>query len=146
MTADMSKNTPLAAHQTRGEPCSVGIDIGGTKVNIGIVDSSGEIVAKKRIPTEKNLAVKDSIRNISEGVNRLLEENGFALEEISFLGAGVPGTVDAETGHVAYCPNLSWKNVPAGSYFREILGREVRIVQDCRAAAFSELLYGARRG
>jgi len=130
----------------RNGPCSIGIDIGGTKVNIGIVDSRGDIVAKGKIPTEKDLDVRDFIRNISTGVNRLLEENGFSLKEISFIGAGVPGTVNTETGHVVYCPNLSWKNVSAGSYFKEFLGREVRIVQDSRAAAFAELLYGAGRG
>ena len=138
--------TSPAVHRMRSGPCSVGIDIGGTKVNIGIVDSRGEIVAKRRIPTGKNLDVKSCIRNISEEVNRLLGENGLALKEIGFLGAGVPGTVDTETGHVVYCPNLSWKDVPAGSYFKEMLGCDVRMIQDCRAAAFSELLYGAGRG
>ncbi len=130
----------------RNGTCSIGIDIGGTKVNIGIVDSGGEIVAKRKFPTGKNMHARDCIRNISAEVKLLLEENGFVLEEIGFLGAGVPGTVNAETGHVAYCPNLAWKDVPAGSYFREMLGHDVRIVQDCRAAGFAELLYGAGRG
>jgi glucokinase len=127
-------------------PCSIGIDIGGTKVNIGIVDSVGRVVAKCRVPTEKSQDAGDFIGIISGGVRRLLEENRFDLEEISFLGAGVPGTVDSATGHVHYCPNLRWNNVPAGSYFRKSLGRDVTMVQDCRAAALAELLYGAGRG
>ena len=138
----MLKSAPNATHG----PCSVGIDIGATKVNIGIVDSRGVIVAKTRISTRKDLETRPFIGDIAQAVNRLLGENGFALDDIGFLGAGVPGTVDSATGHVEYCPNLSWKDVPAGRYFKEHLGREVRIVQDCRAAALAELLYGAARG
>lgn len=136
----------MEVNQTTSGPFSIGVDIGGTKVNIGIVDSRGRVAAKERIATEKERHPRESIRRISNAVNRLLSENGLRLEEMEFLGAGVPGTVDTETGHVAYCPNLAWKDVPAGSYFREFLGREVGMVQDCRAAAFSELLYGAGRG
>jgi glucokinase len=127
-------------------PCSVGIDIGATKVNIGIVDVRGAVVAKSRIPAEKNPAVEDFIKSISNGVRHLLKQNGFTLNEISFIGAGVPGTVDTKTGYVEYCPNLYWKNVPAGTYFTMFLDREVKIVQDSRAAALAELLYGAGRG
>jgi glucokinase len=125
---------------------SIGIDIGGTKVNIGIVDSGGRIAAKRRVPTEKGQDARELVRTVSDGALRLLKENGFDLKDIGFLGAGVPGTVDSATGHVHYCPNLRWNNVPAGSYFRESLGRDVTMVQDCRAAALAELLYGAGRG
>jgi glucokinase len=127
-------------------PCSIGIDIGATKVNIGIVDSRGGIVAQSRIPSDTSRDARELISIISSGAKRLLEENELDWAEISFFGAGVPGTVNTGTGHVEYCPNLRWNDVPAGSYFKEFLGREVAIIQDCRAAALSELLYGAGRG
>ena len=132
--------------KTNDGPCSIGIDIGGTKVNIGIVDPLGRVVAKTRVPTGKGRDARDLIGIISAGVRRLLDENGRDPGEVRFLGAGVPGTVDGKTGLVHYCPNLGWSNVPAGTYFRESLDREVTLVQDCRAAALAELLYGAGRG
>ncbi|MDF2927012.1 MAG: hypothetical protein K0R57_5926 [Paenibacillaceae bacterium] len=61
------------------------------------------------------------------------------------MGAGVPGTASTATGIIDYCPNLDWSDEPAGSYFAEFLGREVKLIQDSRAAAAAEMLYGAGR-
>jgi glucokinase len=88
---------------------------------------------------------EQSIANISNEVIRLIESNGFSLEDISFIGVGVPGTADIKTGIVEYCPNLGWEDVPAGAIFKKYLGREVVVSQDSRLAAWAEYLLGAGR-
>ena len=123
----------------------LGIDIGGTKTNVGIVDEDGSILAKAKFSTYAG-ACEESIKRISASIKSFLDVKGYRPEDIAFIGAGVPGTVDTRTGFVDYCPNLHWIDEPAGEYFRKHLGREVAIVQDSRAAAFGELLFGAGRG
>jgi len=128
------------------EKLNLGVDIGGTKINMGIVREDGAILYKKKIATVNEEDRREGIRKTSAAILAFLKENGLSLDDISFIGAGVPGTVDTRTGFVDYCPNLNWIDQPIGDYFFEFLHREVKIIQDSRAAAFAELLYGAGRG
>jgi len=124
---------------------SVGIDIGATKANIGLVTSSGKIIASARVPVTHNLKADGFIEELCHEVARLIESNGLRKNDCAFFGAGVPGTADIKTGLVEYCPNLGWEDVSAGAIFKKHLGTEVRISQDSRMAAWAEYLLGAGR-
>jgi glucokinase len=126
-------------------PINVGIDIGGTKVNMGLVRDTGEIIASKKILVEKELDPHLLIKKISTEVNQMVDEAGLTISALRSIGVGVPGTVDSLTGFVEYCPNLGWEDVPAGDLFRDQLGRDVIVAQDSRAAAWAEYLFGAGR-
>jgi glucokinase len=125
------------------EVFSVGIDIGGTKTNIGLVNAGGRVIDCKRVPVDRNLNAEQLISFICDETHSLLDTNGFDKEATSFYGIGVPGTADTETGLVEYCPNLGWEDVPAGHIFKKYLGAEVRVAQDSRLAAWAEYLLGA---
>ncbi|MEA5003098.1 MAG: ROK family protein [Christensenella sp.] len=124
---------------------NIGIDIGGTKVMLGVVDEEGTILIKKKIPMQPELSAENMIGQIAQEARRMLDDANIGMEEISFVGAGVPGTVDTAAGIVEYCPNICWDSVPAGKYFREALGKETLLSQDSRLAALGESLFGAGR-
>ena len=128
------------------ETINVGIDIGGTKANIGLVTSAGKIVDSVRIPVPSNSGAEAFIERLCQAVEQLIESNGLTKEDCAFYGVGVPGTADVKTGLVEYCPNLGWEDVPAGAMFRKYLGMDVLISQDSRLAAWAEYLLGAGRG
>jgi glucokinase len=130
----------------RKQKYNLGVDIGGTKINMGVVSENGAVLYKKKIATLNMEDRREGIRRISGEIRAFLKENGLDLADIAFIGAGVPGTVDTKTGFVDYCPNLNWIDQPIGDYFLESLDREVKLIQDSRAAAFAEYLYGAGRG
>lgn len=125
------------------EMISVGIDIGGTKVNIGLVTENGKVIDTIRVPVQTQLGAPKFIEKLCGEIDRLLEQNHLTKEQIYFFGAGVPGTADIHTGYVEYCPNLHWEDVPAGEIFKENLGAKVVISQDSRCAAWAEYLLGA---
>ncbi len=127
------------------ETLSVGIDIGATKANIGLVTASGKIVDFVRIPVQCNSSPEGFIEQLCQDTGRLIESNGLKRQACTFYGVGVPGTADYKTGLVEYCPNLGWEDVPAGALFKKHLGAEVRISQDSRLAAWAEYLLGAGR-
>jgi glucokinase len=127
------------------ETISVGIDIGGTKANIGLVTSSGRVIDSVRIAVQSQLSPESFIQTLCLGVERLIEKNGLQKDEIAFYGVGVPGTADYKTGLVEYCPNLGWEDVPAGEIFKKFLGADVVVSQDSRLAAWAEYLLGAGR-
>lgn len=122
---------------------NVGIDIGGTKVNIGLVDEAGKVLARARLETEGASEARELVERISQSVNALLQTQGMGIQDVGFIGAGVPGTVDTDTGLVSYCPNLQWFDEPVGEYFQQALGRRVPVAQDSRNGALAEKLFGA---
>jgi glucokinase len=127
------------------ETISMGIDIGATKANIGLVTSSGRIIDSIRVSMQRSLSAESLIEKVCRDVERLIESNELKKEDISFYGVGVPGTADYKTGLVEYCPNLGWEDVPAGEIFKKNLGVDVTISQDSRLAAWAEYLLGAGR-
>ena len=124
---------------------NIGIDIGGTKINIGLVKENGEIITRIKMAVVRDLESERMIEMTSREINQLIEKSGLSIQDIHSIGVGVPGTVDIRTGFVEYCPNLNWEDVPAGLLFGEYLKSEVRIAQDSRLAAWAEYLLGAGR-
>lgn len=125
---------------------NVGIDIGGTKINLGIVDEQGKITDSCRIPTNAKQEPELTVQEIVKTLKKMLKKNGLTLQDITFIGAGVPGTVNTSTGLVSYCPNLSWFDIPIGDLFERYMGRKVVVEQDSRNAALAEKLFGAGKG
>lgn len=125
---------------------NIGIDIGGTKVNMGLVDEDANILASKIMPTPPGKEPGAVAELVAREALAMAGEAGLSMDGINSIGVGVPGTADTKTGFVTYCPNLGWSDVPLGGYFMEHLGREVLVAQDARLAAWGETLYGAARG
>jgi glucokinase len=128
------------------ERVHIGIDIGATKANLGLVTEVGDVLDSLRIPVRSDISAGSFIQTLSQHVERLLSSNELKKEQIAFYGAGVPGTADVSTGMVEYCPNLGWQDVPASDLFKEYLGVEVKVAQDSRLAAWAEYLLGAGIG
>lgn len=127
------------------EPINVGIDIGATKVNLGLVTSAGRIIDSLRIPVQREAGAEQFIGTVCEAVTRLRQANQLTPDDIAFYGVGVPGTADTRTGFVEYCPNLGWEDVPASAIFKRYLQADVMVAQDSRLAAWAEYLLGAGR-
>ena len=113
----------------------MGIDIGGTKANIGLLDDEGKILARRRLPMSREEGCPTSLERIAGAARELLAEHGRSLCDLGFCGMGVPGTVDASARVALNCPNLGWVNAPCARYFEEICGVSPRLAQDSRAAA-----------
>ena len=67
---------------------SIGIDIGGTKVNIGIVRENGEVFDKVRIPSTGAKQAEGFVVEICTAAKELLAKNQLNLNDIYFIGGG----------------------------------------------------------
>ncbi len=121
----------------------IGVDIGGTKTNIGIVREDGRVLAKRKLPSDTLDGINTFVDIICKEISILLIENNMKLEEIGNIGIGIPGTADSENGIIEYSPNLFGTDVTIRPVFEEKLGRKVTLVQDSWAAAWGEKLFGA---
>lgn len=125
----------------------LGIDIGGTNINVGIIDNIGKIILSDKIPTKYRS--NDALQNISRIIKiakTLL--NKLKTKDLQSIGIGVPGTVDAESGRVVFTPNIEWKGfykLNLIEIFNDAFNVPVYIAQDTEAAALGEFYYGNGR-
>lgn len=119
-----------------------GIDVGGTFVKGAIVDDSGKIIIKEKIPTEYAKGGDKVVENIAELCNTLLEKSNMKKSDIEAVGMGVPGMIDGEAGVVVATNNLGWKNYEIAKKMKELVGLPVKIANDANAAALGEMKFG----
>lgn len=114
----------------------LGIDIGGTKAAIALINEREEVTVRRRIAVRAERGCRAIAFEVAEAAEDMLARRGLAMEDIRFVGIGIPGTVEA--GTVIHAPNLNWINEPFAAYFEEAGGKRPMLVQDTRAAAWCE--------
>ena len=98
----------------------IGIDLGGTNVNVGVVDRSGKVITKHALPLGKAQTRQDVLDAIYRTTDETLERAGMKLEKVSALGVATPGTLDIERGVVIVASNLpDWRDVALREVLKE---------------------------
>jgi glucokinase len=124
----------------------IGVDLGGTKIKIGMVNEGGKIVNSGIIDTDPSHDDKIIMKDMTAEIDRLIKQEGLQVKDIKSIGIGVPGLVDYEKGNIIYCTNLSWYNIEAVSYLKEHFNIPVYIENDATVAAYAESLFGSTKG
>jgi len=123
---------------------SIGIDIGGTNTDIGLVRDDGRCVAKKNLPTNKYYDADLYVSDIYDQIKLLMLENG--VETIDGIGIAAP-VGNYYTGCIENASNLNFKGiVNLKELFRGHIDVPVVVSNDANAAAYGELVYGGARG
>ena len=127
-------------------PYVIGADLGGTKIELGLVDPQDRIIARKRIATEAQRGPTSVVDRIAACVEELAGHLPTG-ERIAALGMCTPGPVDHTNGILLDPPNIQGLHyAPLGSMLSEHLGMPVRLEHDAKAAALGEYYFGAGQG
>lgn len=124
---------------------ALGIDIGGTRLRVALVDQAGHLTARREVRTAAQAGPAAVVRQIGE----LTAELTASLAPGTIAGAGVscPGPLDTVTGIALGVPTLAgWVDVPIRQMLSDALGMPVIIENDGIAAAHGEWRFGAGRG
>jgi glucokinase len=123
----------------------VAVDLGGTKIDFGLIAPDNTILARKRIAANTFDGVESVLSRMQEQIDLLKEHlpNG---QTISGVGMCAPGPLDHITGTLKDPPNIGLQHVPIGPMLQEKLGVSVKLEHDAKAAALGEYHYGAGRG
>jgi glucokinase len=122
-------------------PEAIGVDLGGTKMLLGVLDSSSKVVWESR---ERSTGQSEE-----ELVELLVREVAEAREVhggVEAIGLGIPATIDHEKGLAVSAVNLPIEDLPIRDLAVERTGLPVFVDNDANVAAFAEHLYGAARG
>ncbi len=118
----------------------IGVDLGGTKIEIAAIDDNGRERFRRRVPSPRG-----DYRGTIELVASLVEQAEQATGRAT-VGVGMPGAISPASGLVKNA-NSTWLN---GRPLREDLcrrlDREVRLANDANCFALSEAIDGAAAG
>ena len=120
---------------------ALGIDLGGTKIEIIALDEAGEVLLRRR-----KASPRGSYDGTLEALRDLIAETEFELGVKGTLGFGTPGAISPATGLMKNS-NSTWLNgKPFDKDLRACLGREMAIANDADCLALSEATDGAAAG
>jgi glucokinase len=124
----------------------IGVDVGGTKVAAGLVNSAGEISCQMRTPMAADDAAA-GLAAVIAAIDSVRKAASSQSDSISGIGICAPGPLDPRTGIVINPPNLpGWRNFPLAAEISKAYSLPVRVDNDGNAAALAEALWGAGRG
>jgi glucokinase len=112
----------------------VGVDVGGTKVAVLVVDSRYQVRSQVTSPTVLD-SPQSTLAGIAEAVRQAVELAGADMSDVVRVGMGVPGRVDTATGSVRRAVNLGWEDLPAGQILSAQLGVPCLLENDVTLAA-----------
>ncbi|GAA1517051.1 ROK family glucokinase [Sphaerisporangium rubeum] len=119
---------------------TIGVDVGGTKIAVGVVDEAGHIVENLLRPTPADSP--DQVADtISEAVLELASRH-----DVEAVGLGAAGFVDETRSIVRFAPNLAWREEPLQKKVAERVNLPVVVENDANAMAWGEYRFGAGRG
>ena len=129
-----------SAARRGGSLIEIGVDFGGTKIEVAALAADGRVLARRRAPNPGGYDA--ALHVVCELVSYAEQEAGAR----GTVGVGAPGSVSPRTG-VMRNANTVWLN---GRHFREdlehALGRSVRLANDANCLALSEAVDGAAAG
>jgi len=126
----------------------VGIDIGGTNVDIGIIDSNGLISKSVILPTLPNEGPEKCIHRVVLQMNELIKQCDIPRDSIEGIGVGCPGPLDLSKGAMIDPPNFpkTWNKYSIKDNLQSQLKIPVELDNDANAATLGELWVGGGRG
>ena len=122
--------------------CAIGVDIGGTKMLVGVVDESLGVLHR----IQHSSGAADAVELLDRLAAMIDEAIEAAPGEVVGVGFGVAGILDTKAGMIAASPHLPLVGVPFEALMGERLGVPVAVDNDGNTSMLAEWLHGAAKG
>jgi len=125
---------------------TIGIDLGGTGVQAGVVDENNRIIGRGERPTAMPRPADEIMDDVAAACRDAIAEAGLTIDDIEYVGIGSPGTANSSTGIIEFAGNLGMKQYPMAQALTDRLGKPVFLANDADSAAYGEVMAGAAKG
>ncbi len=122
-----------------------GVDVGGTTIKMGFFETSGALLDKWEIKTNKENNGAAILSDIAKAVDNKLAQEGISKSEVQGIGIGVPGPVRSD-GVVNVCVNLGWGVIDVAAELGNLTGLPIKVGNDANVAALGEMWQGGAKG
>jgi glucokinase len=124
------------------DQCVIGVDLGGSKILAGVIDSALRVHARAQRPVPQD----DQEKALQAVVDAVEEVRTATAPETFAVGLGVPCLIDQEREMAVMAVNLAWHEIDLRAVMSERLGLPVSVENDANAAMLAEHRAGAARG
>ncbi len=129
----------------RAQNLILAVDIGGTKVAAGLVNSAGEVLQASRTRMVARRSAEEGLQAVFKAIDRVLR--GRRARQAFAIGVSVPGWVDSRRGVLLSAANLPcWRNFPLAKKIEGQYKLRTRVGNDGNVAALAEAAWGAGAG
>jgi glucokinase len=126
---------------------ALGVDIGGTKVAAGLVNSEGKILFHTRVPMPAHGTAAAGFAAVQSAIEAVFAAHPDSRSRLTGIGICAPGPLDPKTGVILNPPNVPcWRNFPLAAEVQRVFGLSARVDNDGNAAALAEAIWGAGVG
>jgi glucokinase len=125
----------------KGSDLTIGIDIGGTKISAGVVDSSGNLIdsSKCSTPAEGGKDLISSVVNLVKELNK--------KHEIKGIGISIAALISSDYGTIVGAPNIAnLSKLNFANEIKEEFKLPIIIENDANAAMWAEFKFGSAKG
>lgn len=121
----------------------IGVDLGGTNIQAGLVDGSSlAVLFREKKKTKAEAGPEAVVGRIAECINKVIEDAQLRVTDISGIGIGAPGAVDVSNGMVLNAVNLRWKNYSLVRAMKQHTTTPVVVDNDVNVGAWGEYVAG----
>ena len=125
----------------------VGVDVGETAVLVELFDLQMKVLTShSSTPVSGAADVDEVVRQVVDGLDKVVSRSGIAPESILGVGVGVPGVVSHDEDAVVDAPTIGWDSVPLGRMLRQGTSLPLLIENGSKALGQAEKWFGAARG
>lgn len=121
----------------------IGVDLGGTNMQIGVVTPAGKVIGTAKRKTKPDEGRDAVLGRITDGINEACENAKLKLTDMAAIGLAAPGAVDPDDGIVLEAVNLGWRNEKIAEIMTKKLGVRTILDNDVNAAAWGEWAHGS---
>lgn len=126
---------------------TIGIDLGGTKMLVALLDGAFRIAGRVKVKTRVELGRARFLDSLFNSVRSLCKDSGIPVKRIAALGIGSPGIIDRTKGTVVFSPNIPFlTKFRLAQALAGELDVKVSIENDVNAGLYGEFRFGAAKG
>lgn len=123
---------------------SIGVDLGGTKVLAGVVETkTGKLIGTKKKRTKQANTQDLLLERITAAIDEAIEKTEIDVNQVSGIGVGAAGMVNRETGTLLQAANLGVNDIEITRPLQEKYKVNARLGNDVEVATYGERYFGA---
>lgn len=122
---------------------NIGVSIGTRFIQAGIVDKYGRLVARSKMESHSERAIKDIVADAAKLGSSLLESQDLDLKDVKSIGVACPGLLDEGGNEIIKTHIMGFNKAPIRDEFKAYFNKPIHVENDAHCIALAESVAGA---